>query len=124
MNNETIIKGLTRLFKQKANQQSKALKSKDIIDALAKDGIVIKSNKLRAIIGDMRQQDILNPAFIVSSVDDGYWLTDNTAELDQYIERQLYRMCHQYDNIQALHQRQRSGRGKRAIQPQQMIFAL
>ena len=106
---------LKDLFKEVANKKEKALKTANIISLIKAKGGSINDRTLRFLIGQIRKSDMMHPQFILSSVDDGYWLSDDENEMATFVEMQLYRISNQYENIQALHQRLRAGKSSNDV---------
>lgn len=109
------------VLKEKHPDKRNAVKSDDLIFYLKAIGTVIRGQDLRAIIGHIRQQDLLKPGFIISDVHTGYWYSTDKAEMDAFIDQQMNRMSNQFDNIKALHQRMRHN-NKQASEIQSSLF--
>jgi hypothetical protein len=94
------------IFKSNCYGVEKAIKNNVLISILAnRFSIATTGREIRHVLGYIRANDLLNPAFIVSDVNEGYWLTNDVSELNDFLEKQLNRMSSQFQNIKLLHQR-------------------
>ncbi len=96
---------LLRLFQTDFNGINNAVKTNRLIGALAKSGIAMKPQSLRYLLGHIRQNDLLSPGFILSDVNEGYWLSYDDTEMSEWLDKQMNRMSNQFSNIKQLHQR-------------------
>ena len=102
------LEAVKEVFKSKAKGFKNVKNTKEIITILKSKGVNIKATDLRYIIGFLRRNDAFSPSFIISDVTNGYWLSDDPKEQNMFLEKQLYRMVNQYDNLQELHKRLRT----------------
>lgn len=93
------------LFKSLYQGNDKAIKNDHLLFELAKLGHPTSGNTLRTVIGHIRRNDMLAPAYIVSDVSYGYWLTNDETEMRVFFDKMMNRMANQYQNMQHLHQR-------------------
>jgi hypothetical protein len=121
--NLQLVPVIIELFKQRYQGKASAAKSEQIIFHMKATGAAaIRPQDIRAIIGHIRNHDLLCPNYIVSSVHTGYWLTADKTELSGFIDQELNRMSNQYGNIKALHQRMRTGKRQDLKEQQQELF--
>lgn len=108
-----LMNTLMNLFSERHAGRDKAAKTDDIIFHLKAIGYgSVHPQTLRAVIGYIRQNDLLAPSFILSNVHVGYWLSSNISEQEDFINQELNRMSNQYNNVRLLHERIRNGKKK------------
>ena len=108
-----FIAKLMDVFKNHFNDKNRAIKTEALLSFLRYEhNVKTNDRKLRAALGFIRRNDMLNPGFIVSDVNTGYWFSNDTAEHREFINDQLNRMSNQFDNIKELHKRTRITRPK------------
>lgn len=113
---------LMTVFKEKYKTRDKAIKSDDLLFGLKATGQVIMSPQtLRELIGYIRHHDLMSPAFILSNVNTGYWLSSDTKEIKGFIDQELNRMSNQFQNIDKVRQRLQDGKDK-ALKIQTALF--
>lgn len=117
MKNVTIsdleVQVVMYVFRTNYQGKSNAVVRKDLLPEIRKAANYDMSDRqFRHIVAHIREQDIMSPFFIVSSVSHGYWLTDDQDEQNEFILQELNRMAHQYDNVKNLHIRLKTGRTK------------
>lgn len=110
MDDINLVDALTDLFRENYTGNENAVKTGSLVAKLAKLGIITSGREIREAMGNIRQMDMLEPGFIVSDVNDGYWLSYDAAEQDSFLDKQLNRMSNQFKNVKALHQRIRYGK--------------
>jgi hypothetical protein len=109
----SYVQSLLGAFKERYTGKDKAVKTADLLFHLKAAGKCnLSPQTLRELVGYIRQHDLLAPAFIVSNVNTGYWLTLDKSEMDGYIDQELNRMSNQFGNLEMLHQRIRYGKKK------------
>jgi hypothetical protein len=109
----SYVQSLLTVFRERYSGKDKAVKTADLLFHLKASGKCnLSPQTLRELIGYIRQNDLLAPGFIISNVNNGYWLSLDKAELDGFIDQELNRMSNQFGNIEMLHQRIRYAKKK------------
>lgn len=98
--NQTIIKDIVELFKSNYNTCKSAIKTKPFLAQLPH---LISPQSFRDLLGEIRRKALCAPGYIVSDVNNGYWYTEDTAEMNDFLQKQLNRISNQYANIEWLH---------------------
>lgn len=97
------------LFRSLYHGSDKAVKTDRVLFELSKLGYPVKGQSLRAVIGHIRQHDLVSPDYILSDVAYGYWLSSDEREMNDFIDKQMNRMANQFQNVQSLLKRMRYG---------------
>jgi hypothetical protein len=105
-----LVDVLIKLFQTRFAGNENAVKTESLIAQCAKEDIIASGSNIRRVLGHIRQNDLLSPAFILSDVHIGYWLSNNESEMNAIIDKQLNRMASQFQNLKPLHQRIRYGK--------------
>lgn len=98
--NEGLTAEIIQLFKTRHNKISTAIKTTDFVKQLSQR---ILPQTFRDILGEIRRTGATGKGFIVSDVHIGYWYTEDKAELNEFLQKQLNRISNQYANIEPLH---------------------
>ncbi len=97
---------LLDVFQKEYNGRKNAKSGDEILLKLKGTGrLNICPQTFRELLGIIRENDMLKPGFIVSRVSIGYWLSFDSAEQDEYLQRELSRMSNQFTNVSSLHKR-------------------
>lgn len=93
------------LFKSLYQGNENAVKTDRILFELSQLHIPTSGSVLRNVIGHIRRNDLMAPAYIISDVGYGYWLSNDEIEMRDFLEKQLNRMANQFLNVKHLKQR-------------------
>ncbi|HMI01822.1 MAG TPA: hypothetical protein VK541_05025 [Pedobacter sp.] len=110
--NLEVVHKVIDVFRAQYKNRDLAAKTEKILFNLAATGHRVSEQNFRAIVGHIRNHDMMSPWFIVSNVNTGYWITKDEKELSAYLDQELNRMSNQFDNVSNLHKRLRHGKTK------------
>lgn len=107
------------VFKADFQGHINATHSKTIVIELKKKGAAgINGKSFQAILGYIRQNDLMYPSYIVSNVKKGYWLTKDLQEQDDFMQQELNRMSNQFVNLELLYRRlKKASKTSTTVQP-------
>ena len=117
----THLDTLIALFKSLYTGNENSVKTDQLLFEFAKLNIATSGQTIRHLIGMIRRNDLVAPGAILSDVSNGYWLSNDQAEMSAFIDKQMNRMSNQYQNIKALHQRIRMNK-KAETEVQTQLF--
>lgn len=99
------INELIDLFKSRFNGKSNATFRKNI---LKNYGLNYSDRTLRNYIQYIRKNDLCGVGFILSSVEKGYWYTEDFTEMSLFVTQEFNRMASQFETVEKLQIRLRT----------------
>lgn len=105
---EESVKVLIKAFKESFTGIDKSAKTVKLLDILRKHyHLNLNDRTLRKYVGYIRENNLLDPGYILSNVRCGYWLSLDESEQDDYLMQEMTRMSHQFANVAPLHKKLR-----------------